>query len=219
MHRKHEWSQRERKENGLHTFRVVSARRTKPVHPKGNQFWIFIGRTDAETEAPILWPPDAKNQLIRQDLDAGKGWGQEEKGTTEDDMVGWHHRLNGHEFEQALGVGEGQGSLAWCSSWGRKEMDMTELLNSKNHVYGDKSVVFLWPIILLSWSPHPYLVCFRVLLSCVHLLAKTDSCMRVSGKLAEHRMVQDPLPWGSSLHTCSLGESISLTLRKVYMIS
>jgi len=75
------------------------------VHPKGNQSWIFIGRTDAKTETAILWPPDAKNWLIGKDLDAGKDWGQEEKGTTEDEMVEGHHRLNGHEFEQALGVG------------------------------------------------------------------------------------------------------------------
>ena len=87
-------------------------------YPKRNQPWMFIGRTDAE--APILWPPDAKSQLIGKDPDAGKDWRQEEKGTTEDEMVGWHHRLNGHEFEQAPGVGEGQGSLAYCSPRGRK---------------------------------------------------------------------------------------------------
>ena len=84
----------------------------KPVNPKGNQFWIFLGRTDTEAVAPILWPPDAKNLLIGKDSDAGKDWRQEEKGMTEDEMVGWHHRLNGHAFEQALGYGEGQGSLA-----------------------------------------------------------------------------------------------------------
>ena len=98
-------------------------------HPKGNQSWIFIGRTDAEAESPILWPSDTKNWLIGKDPDAGKDWRQEEKGTTEDEMVGWHHQPDGHEFEQALGVGNGQGSLAWCSLWGRKELDMTEWLN------------------------------------------------------------------------------------------
>ena len=87
----------------------------KPVNPKGNQSWIFIGRTDAEAETPILWPRDAKNWFIGKDPDAGKDWRQEEKETTEDEMVGWHHRPDGHEFEQALGLGEGQGSLA-CSS-------------------------------------------------------------------------------------------------------
>ena len=101
----------------------------KPVNPKWNQSWIFIGRTDAET--PILWPPDAKSLLTGKDPDAGKDWGQEEKGMTEDEMVGWYHRLNGHEFEQALCDGEGQGSLACCSPWGYKESDTTEWLNNK----------------------------------------------------------------------------------------
>ena len=101
----------------------------KPVHPKGNQPWIFIGRTDTETEAPILWPPDVKSRLIEKDPDAGKGWRQEEKGTTEEEMVGWHHHLDGHEFEQAPRVGDRQGSLVCCSPWDRKESDMTERLN------------------------------------------------------------------------------------------
>ena len=99
------------------------------VHPKGDQYWMFIGRTVVEAETPILWPPDAKNWLIGEDPDAGKDWGQEEKGTTEDEMVGWHHQLNGHEFEQAPGDGDGQGSLACCSPWGHKALDMTERLN------------------------------------------------------------------------------------------
>ena len=98
----------------------------KPVNPKGNQSWIFIGRTDDET--PILWPPDAKNWLIGKDTDAGKDWRQE-KGTTEDEMVRWHHWLDGHEFEQVSGVGDGQRSLACCSPWGHKESDTTEQLN------------------------------------------------------------------------------------------
>ena len=97
----------------------------QPVKPKGNQSWIFIGRTDAEAQTPILWPPDVKNWLIWNDPDAGKDWGQEEKGTTEDEMVGWHHRLNGHGFEQSLGVGYGQGSQACCSPRGCKKSDMT----------------------------------------------------------------------------------------------
>ena len=90
----------------------------KPVHSKGNQSWIFTGRTDAE--APILWPPDAKSWLIGKGPDAGKDWRQEEKGTTEDELVGWHHQLNGNEFERVLGDGEGQGSLACCSLWGHR---------------------------------------------------------------------------------------------------
>ena len=98
----------------------------QPVHPKGSQSWIFIGRTDAETL--IFWPPDAKNCLIGKDPDAGKDWGQE-KGPTEDETVGWHHWLDGQEFEQAPGVGDGQGSLVCCSQWGHKELDTTEWLN------------------------------------------------------------------------------------------
>ena len=98
----------------------------QPVNPKGNQSWIFIGRTDAKAEAPILWAPDVKNWLIGKDPDAGKDWRQKEKGTIEDEMVGWHHSLDGHEFKQALGVGDGQGSLACCSPRGRKESNTTK---------------------------------------------------------------------------------------------
>ena len=101
----------------------------KPVNSKGNQSWIFVGRTDAEAEAPVLWPPDMKNWLIGKDPDAWKDWGQEEKGITEDEKVGWHPQLNGHEFEQVLGVGDGQGRLACCSPWGHKQLYTTELLN------------------------------------------------------------------------------------------
>ena len=96
----------------------------QPVHSKGNQSWIFFGRTDAETEASILWPPDAKSWLIGEDPDAGKDCRQEEKGVTEDEMVGWHHWLNGHEFEQLPGDSEGQGSLVFCSPWVLKELNM-----------------------------------------------------------------------------------------------
>ena len=92
----------------------------KPVNPKGNQSWIFTGRTDAEAEAPIIWPSDVKNWLTGKDPDAGKDWRQEEKGVTEGEMVGWHHQLNGYEFEQTLGDSEGQGSLACCSPWGHR---------------------------------------------------------------------------------------------------
>ena len=107
----------------------LDCREIKPVNPKGNQSWIFIGRTDAKAEATIIWPPDMKNWLTGKDPDAGKDWSQEEKGTTEDEMVRWHHWLNGPEFEQALGVDDGQERLACCISWGRKESDTTEWLN------------------------------------------------------------------------------------------
>ena len=101
----------------------------QPVHPKGDQSWVFIERTDVEAETPILWPPDARNWLIEKDPDSGKDWGQEEKGTTEDEMVGWHHWLNRHELELTLRVGDGQGGLACCSPWGCKELDKTEPWN------------------------------------------------------------------------------------------
>ena len=107
----------------------LDCKEIQPVHPKGDESWVFIGRTDAEAEALILWPPDAKNQLIGKDPDAGRDSGQEEKGMTEDEMVGWHHRLDGHESEQAPGVGDGQEGLACCDSWGCIESDMTERLN------------------------------------------------------------------------------------------
>ena len=110
------------------TFKTpLDSKEIQPVHPKGNQSWMLTGRTDAE--APIFWPPDAKSWLIRKDPDAGKVLRQEEKKTTEDKMVGWHHRLHGHEFEQAPGVGDGQGGLECCSSRGHKESDTTEQLN------------------------------------------------------------------------------------------
>ena len=95
----------------------LDCKEIKPVNHKGNQSWIFIRRTEAEAEAPVLWLPDVKSQLVRKDPDAGKDWRQEEKGTIEDEMVGWHHRLNGHEFGQAPWDGEGQASLVFCSPW------------------------------------------------------------------------------------------------------
>ena len=101
----------------------------KPVNPKGDQSWIFTGRTDAETETPVLCPPDAKSWLIGKDPDARRDWEQEEKGMTEDEMAGRHHWFNGHEFEWTPGVGDGQGGLACCNSWGCKESDTTERLN------------------------------------------------------------------------------------------
>ena len=107
----------------------LDCKKIQPIHPKGNQSWIFIRRTDAEAETPILWLPDAKSWLTGKDPDAGKEWRQEEKGVTEENMVGWHHWLNGHEFKQAPGVGDGQGSLECCSSWDHKESDTTEWLD------------------------------------------------------------------------------------------
>ena len=112
--------------SGEDSWESLGQQDIKPVHPKGSQPWISIGGTDAEAEAPILWPPDGKSQLIGNNPDAGKDWGREEKGLTEDEMVGWHHWLSGREFEQTPGDSEGPGSLVGYSSWGRKESDTTE---------------------------------------------------------------------------------------------
>ena len=107
----------------------LDCKEIQPVHPKGDQSWVFFGRNDAKAETPVLGPPHAKSWLIGKDSDAGRDWVQEEKGTTEDEMAGWHHRLDGCEFEWTPGVGDGQGGLACCDSWSRKESDTTERLN------------------------------------------------------------------------------------------
>ena len=107
----------------------LDCKEIQPVNPKGNKSWIFIGRTDAEAEILILWPLDTNHGLIGKDPDSGKDWKQKEKGRTKDEMVGWHHWLNGHEFEQAKGAGDGQESLECCISWGHKESDTTERLS------------------------------------------------------------------------------------------
>ena len=145
----------------------LDCKEIQPVNPKGNQSWIFCGRTYAEVKALILWPPDAKSWLIRKDPDAGKDWRQEEKGMTEDEMVGWHHRLNEHEFEQAPGNGEEQGSLACCSPWGHKESDTTERLNNSN-ILGWGQMHLLPPDLpddqgWVQWKLQPQ--CFMVLSS------------------------------------------------------
>ena len=127
----------------------------QPVHPKGNQSWIFTGRTDVEAETPILWPPDVKNWLIWKEPDAGKEWRSEEKGTTEDEMVGWHHQLSGHEFEQASGLGDGWGSLACCSPWGCSQTllsDWTELSSVEKPVLLDSALFFSFQ------TQHPFFI-------------------------------------------------------------
>ena len=123
----------------------LDCKEIKLVHPKGDQSWIFIGRTDAEAEAPMLWSPDATNWLFGKDSDAGKDWRQEEKGTTEDEIVGWHHLLDGHEFEQALGVYDEQEILVCFSPWSCNELDTTEWLNAT------EVIVFMWAS-LVSWE-------------------------------------------------------------------
>ena len=109
----------------------LDCKEIQPVHPRGNQSWIIIGRTVAEAETPVLWPPYAKNWLLRKDPDAGKVWRQEEKGTTEDKMAGWHHWMNGHEFVQTLGDNEGQGSLACCSPWCHSQAQLNDWTTMK----------------------------------------------------------------------------------------
>ena len=115
------------------TLEIHLDSKIKPVNPKGNQPWIFIRRIDDEAEARILWLPDVKSWLIGKDPGADKDWGQDEKGATEDEMIGWHHQLQGPESEQTLGDSEGQGSLACCSPWGHRESDKTEQLNNINN--------------------------------------------------------------------------------------
>ena len=126
----------------------LDCKEIKPVHLKGGQSWIFIGKTYVEAETPILWPPDAKSWLIWKDPDGGKYWGQEEKGMTEGEMVEWHHLLNGHEFGWTPGVGDGQGGLACCSPWRHKQSDVTEWLNwaelNWRKVFGK---IFRWSVL------------------------------------------------------------------------
>ena len=143
----------------------LDCKEIQPVHPKGNQSWIFFGRTDVEAETPLLWPPNAKSWLIWKGPDAGKDGRWKEKGTTEDEMFGWHHRLEGHKSEQALGVGDGHGSLARCSPWGCKESVKTEWLNWTAHKWIEEISTCL-P------KPNPSLRCFARLQIHVALFPK-----------------------------------------------
>ena len=136
----------------------LDCKEIQPVHPKGDQSWVFIGRTDAEAETPIFWPPHAKSWLTGKDPDTGRDWGQEEKGATEDEMAGGHHQLNAHEFEWTPGVGDGQGGLACCDSWGHKKSDTTEQQNwtELNYMW-QQCFIFTFPYHLAwgftsSWS-------------------------------------------------------------------
>ena len=128
----------------------LDCKEIQSVHSKRDQSWVFFGRTYAKAETLVLWSPHGKSWLIGKDSDAGKDWGQEEKGATEYEMAGWHHRLDGHEFGWALGVGDGQGGLACCNSWGRKELDMTERLNwtelnwRQQKIYMQKTIKYWW---------------------------------------------------------------------------
>ena len=139
----------------------LDCKEIQPGHPKREQSWVFIGRTDVEAETPILWPPHAKSWLTGKDSDAGRDWGQEEKGMTEDEMVGWHHQLNGHEFGWTPGVGDGQGGLACCGSWGREESGTIERLNwSENFYYNAAKKVLRTSV--HDFSPHSYSEAFSL---------------------------------------------------------
>ena len=115
----------------------LDCKEIQPVHSKGDQSWVFFGRIDIKAETPVLWLPHAKSWLIGKDSDGGRDWGQEVKGTTEDEMAGWHHQLDGREFEWTPGVGDEQGGLACYNSWGCKESDMTEWLNWRVKYVGE----------------------------------------------------------------------------------
>ena len=132
---------------GEDSWESLDCKEVQPVHPKGNQSWVFIGRTDAEAETPILWLPHAKSWVIGKDSDAGRDWGQEEKGTREDEMGGWHRWLDGQEFGWTPGVGDRQGGLACCDSWGSKESDTTEQLNWTDSVSMKKAAGILIGIV------------------------------------------------------------------------
>ena len=142
---------------GENSWKSLGLQGDPTSHSKGNQSCVFTGRTDIEAETPIFWPPGAKSWLIWKDPDAGKDWGEEEKGMTEDKMVGWHHRLSGHGFGWTPGVGDGQGGLACYGSWGRGESDMTERLN-----WTDNCFILLWQLLLCNKvnQPHTHMSLF-----------------------------------------------------------
>ena len=160
----------------------------KPVNLKGNQPWIFIEGTDVEVDAPIIWPLDVKCQIIGKDPDVGKDWRQEEKGTTGDEMVGWHHWLDGHEFEQALGVGDGQGSLVCCSPWGHNESDTTEQLNWGELLLGRKAMTNLHSVLKNRDLTLPTNV--HMVKAMVYLVI-TNRCDSWTIKKAEHQRIDD----------------------------
>ena len=135
---------------GEDSWESLDWKEIQPVHSKGDQSWVFIGRTDVEAKTPIHWPPDTKKWLIWKDPDAGKDWGQEEKGTTQDEMVGWHHQLNGHEFEETPGVGDGQGGLACYSSWDCEESVKTEQLNWTELIFSTPCLTVNFEVIFME---------------------------------------------------------------------
>ena len=148
----------------------------QPVHSEGDQPWDFFGRNDAEAETPILWPPHAKSWLIGKNSDAGRDWGQEEKGMTEDEMAGWHHQLYGREFEWTPGVGDGQGGLACCNSWGCKESDMTERLNWTECYLLVYLFIFWIPLLECKLHKGRNVVCSLLYLQCLEQRYSISNC-------------------------------------------
>ena len=178
----------------------LDCKEIQPVHSEGAQPWVFFGRNDAKAETPVLWPPHAKSWLIGKDFEAGRDWGQEEKGMTEDEMAGWHHWLDGRESQWTPGVGDGQGALACCDSWGRKESDTTKRLNWtelnwKSYLeqpcwfYFSRSfLLILLNSILIKYLPSP------LHSSTPNWQKQRDMHQRVSGPLCPHSqetLVQD----------------------------
>ena len=149
--------------NAFELWCLLDCKEIQQVHPEGNQSWVFIGRTDVEAETPILWPPDAKSWLIWKDPDAGKDWRWEKKGMTEDEMAGWHHQLDGHEFGWAPGVGDGQGGLACCNSWVAKSRTRLNDWTKLNWLY------CIWASALWQHSPIPPPLYISPLLKVAHL--------------------------------------------------
>ena len=200
----------------------LDCKEIQPVHPKGNRSWVFIGRTDGEAETLILWSPDAKNWLSVKDPDVGKDWRQEEKGTTEDEMVGWHHWLDGHEFEQASGVGDGQGSLVRCSPWGHKESDTTEQLNWTLRERRETQEFTVYSFVYVMWGAGKMKEAWRDILRCGNLnqveVSEVGTFMgrekAVPGRRLEGicrnlgRSVSSPEWW---LHKCVCHNSFSRT--------
>jgi len=169
----------------------------KPVHPKGSQPWIFIGRTDAEAETPILWLPDVKNWLIEKDPDAGKDWRREDKGMTEDKIIGWHYWLDWHQFEQAPGVGDGQGSLVSCSPWDHKDSDTTERLKWTE-------LMSMWGVIscVVGWGCLLWPVCSlgkTVSLCLLHFVLQGQTCLLLQVSLDFLLLHSSPLWWKEHL--------------------
>ena len=159
---------------GKDSWESLDCKEIQPVHSKGDQTWVFFGRNDAKVETPVLWPPHAKSWLIGKDTDAGRDWGQEEKGTTEDEMTGWHHRLDGLEFEWTPGDGNGQGGLACCDSWGRKESDTAEWLDWTELNWDKYQYICLgitWPQspLVLKWLYFSFSMCSAIVYTIVHI--------------------------------------------------